>query len=525
MFTAVVIPPGRPAFELTPVSRSVRFSSAAVGGFGAASFTVEGDEAMRASRIVPFLSTVRIMFGSVMLWEGRIEDRRLRIAGDSRSCFVQCFGYRRLLEDTSIKRIWSTRSIPWQPAVPVSGIDTVNGTTPSLRTDTMSVVVGQTDPGDLSRTGIRVDNYSGTSGATGFANWALYRLPSGITLVKAYVETWNLAGSRVFIQDSVTGSSWDTRYDADPTITATEQTVTFNSGATRLIAGSMCPGAGLGNQGALEQWRILCTSLDESASGGFYGGRILADLLALVAGLTTGIIDLGSDFTIPSIGRPLRDSALSIVEEVAAFYSREWSVWEDAKFNWIAPNLEEPQWVIPTSDCSVFEIEQSVSGLVRTSYILYEDAASGIPGEATAVATDQRNPFVKSGVTKDELLQAPVVMTSAGASQLATLTAADRGKFPVARGDITLPATKQVAHANGGSRPAMQIRAGENVVVPDAPSDFPSVAGRDGQTLFHVVSSETDMRSEVTKLTLDGYARTGDVLMARLAALTRAVTG
>src|SRR5207248_2020172 len=75
--------------------------------------------------------------------------------------------------------------------------------------------------------------------------------------------------------------------------------------------------------------RLLGSGTVEDTTGGLYGGTILRDLIALVPDLAVGIIENGEDFTIDQMDRTVRDSALSVVDEVNSYYpTREWGVWE-----------------------------------------------------------------------------------------------------------------------------------------------------------------------------------------------------
>jgi len=520
VFTVVALRAGRPALEFTPQADSVRFSSAAIGGFGSCSFRLPGTDALR---YLPLLSTIKLFFGSALLWEGRVEDIRLNISSDNAICDVTCFGFRRLLEETSFKRVWLLRSINWNPSLAAAGIAACSGT-PALANGTTSCTVGQFDPADLTRVGIRVRAIAAATSPE--ANWAIYTAPDGVTLVRlrAVVRTLS-GGAHAFAQDSITGSAWTSLYCATGVAAGTAVNVACSAGSKKLLIGAQAGATPGAPDADWENIRILCTALDEDESGGIYGHRIMADVLALVSGLTVGTIQDSREFAIPALGRSVRDSALSVIEEVAAYYEREWSVWEDARFDWVTPGLDDLDWVLPLAEITTLELESSVDGATKSVFLLYEDAASGQPAEASASSNDRRNPYVRSGATRDEILQAPVVMTATSAARLAEKLALDRGATPAVRGKLTLPATSHVPHAQGGSRPAFQIRGGENVVIPDLPKDDYFRPGRDGQTLFHVRSAETDMETARTTLELEGYSRRSDILLARIGAVTRSVAG
>jgi hypothetical protein len=210
---------------------------------------------------------------------------------------------------------------------------------------------------------------------------------------------------------------------------------------------------------------------------------------------------------------------LSVVEEVASYHTREWAVWEDGQFDWRQPNLDEPQWVLTLQDLVGLEIESSVDGAAKTTYVLYQDASTGTPTEQSATSTDRRNPYVRLGQTKDELLSAPVVLTSDAASRLASLASSDAGNGPRIRGRVVVPATRMVQHVTRGPDLALAIRGGDNVVLPELPKTEIMRGGRDNETLFHVTSTDVDLGENTVTLELEGVTRRIDALLARLASV------
>lgn len=520
MFTVVIERSGGGPLELTPRTDSVRFSSSAVGGFGSASFRVP--PALLGS--IPLLSTVRLRHGTRLLWEGRIEDKRLSVTGEDAFCDVTCFGFRRILEETGIVRIWIMRGLNWAPGQGASGLVACGGG-PSQQTAMFQVDVGQFDSSDLSRVGVRVRQVADNTVA-GQSNWAILSALTGITFIKTYCTVASAGGGMLALAQDFNGTSWTSLFCASTGSVDTSFTHT-SPGATKLLLG--------GVRNTISTWgpsvvwegiRVLCTSLDEDEPGGMYGGAIIEDVLALIAGLGAGRIESGSDFAIPNVGRGVRDTTLSVIEEVAAYYNREWAIWEDGLLDWKSPGLDEPHWVIPVNLCATLEVESSLENLTERVFLLYEDAASGQPAESSSTSTDQRNPFVKSERVKDQVFQAPVVMTGASGAQLAAKLAGDRGAVPAVRGRVVIPSERGVASATGhGSQPAFTIRGGENIVIPELPKDDYLRPGRDGQTIFHVRSAETDMETGLTTLELEGYSLRSDALIARVSAVTRAITG
>ncbi|MGH2712834.1 MAG: hypothetical protein ACRDM7_02895, partial [Thermoleophilaceae bacterium] len=110
---AVIDRPGRTALRVTPVQQSLRWSSAAVGGYGSCTFALPGDPA-RWSRELPKLSRVRLVYDTQSIWDGQLEDVTLRLTGGDLGAEVSCFGLQRKLVETSVRRIWSMRDIEWR---------------------------------------------------------------------------------------------------------------------------------------------------------------------------------------------------------------------------------------------------------------------------------------------------------------------------------------------------------------------------------------------------------------------------
>lgn len=517
MFTIVVQQPGGAAVEVSPVEESCRFTTAAVGGYGSCAFTLEGDQ----RRLLPYLSSITVMYGSAVAWQGRVEDVEFAPAGEPATTAVSCFGFQRLLADVSVRRIWSKRDPSWKDmpgsTVPVSGWTLVRAA--------LEEAFGAFDLANPTRIGVEFRG-NGTGLTSGQGRYVIYTPQSGLTLQTIIgtlafslpagmaVKIWTEAG------DVATYTA------AGAVSAALSSAANIGLGLVNPTAGTLTPSAAQYAQ--LYDLRILGTSLAEDTSGGFYGGTILRDLIALIPGLNIGLIEAGSDFTVPSVERSVRDTCLSVVQEIAGFYSREWAVWDNGRFDWKTPNLDEPQWIIPLEKMLPgTRFEGSVDTLARTVYVLYSLAFdSSISGEQSSVATDQRNPLVRTSQTKDAMVQAPTIMTDNTASQYAATVSAEQ-QFPPVTGTIVLPARALIKSAIGPAMPAALIRAGSNVYLPDVPQLGSALAraGRDGQTLFHIIGTELDMEAETITLELEGQGRQLDVITARLAAATRVLTG
>lgn len=534
MFTVVVTTPDGIVRELTPVQNSMRFTTAAVGGFASASFSMEGDR--RTS--VPFFATVRVLVGTDVAWEGRVEDVVLNL-NDPVTTDVSCFGFQRLLTDTSVRRIWSKRDMTYNdPTVPAGG---ALATLVRAADTGMTVNTGQIDRSDLTKLGVQIAG-AGVAVPTLNATSTEYYPPTGLTIVQI-LYSFILSGANTgsgkmegFHHElSAAGAAL-----AGPALTASNAnaggTCAANTAGIRFGMFNAAAGATTPTATDLAQFyniRVLGTSLSEDIAGGFYGGTIVKDLLALIPALGQGIIEQGSDFTIPSIERSVRDTIASVVAEVATYYAREWAVWDSPLgvpvFSWTTPNLDEPQWIVTLDKLLAgSKIESSIDQLFKTEYVLYTLAGdvNNTTSEQSASSTDQRNPAVKTGATKDQIVQAPAVMTDNTASALAALEAAKQLYAP-ASGTVVLRANDPITNAVGSPKPAALIRAGSNIFLPDLVRSDSLLAPpqRDGQTLFHIASTEVDMEAGTVTLELEGQAREIDVITARLAAATRVVTG
>lgn len=528
--TVMVIRPGSTTIDLSLDLKSGSWSTVAVGGFADASLTVKG---WRTRTQIPYLSIVRVHYDTTLLYEGRVEDLEWSLADGEITTTLTCFGLQRLLADVSVRRVWSKRAIDWQDYTGASIGSILDG---GLMTKAdLEVSVGNYDLTDLTKSGVQVKG-KGTTVPTNGGGGASFTSPIALTRLMAdFIISGPNTGST-----KIGALQW---WSVDGTGTWTNNGSGFASGSidTALTTGTTRIALGVFNGGAAltptasdfvqySNIRLLGTSLTEDASGGFYGGSILRDLIALVPGLTIGLIQDGSDYTIQQLERAVRDTAQSVVDEVAGYYTRKWAVWESlvpgtGRFDWKTVNLDEPHWIVTLDALAKLSLRGSLDGITRTSYVLYTDAASGLDSEASATSADRRNPFVGVGQTKDDITQASFPMTSNTASQLATLESNDKGMYPLVSGRIKIPLTTLVSHGpTGSAKPAFAIRAGETILIADLPKSEPFRAGRDGETLFQIVSSQVEVGGQVT-LELESYLPAADVIVARLADVTRSLTG
>ncbi|MDE2471573.1 MAG: hypothetical protein KGL35_23295, partial [Bradyrhizobium sp.] len=210
--------------------------------------------------------------------------------------------------------------------------------------------------------------------------------------------------------------------------------------------------------------RFLGVFTTEDASGGFYGGTLITSLLRFVgAPLGVGTIEAGHDYLIDHLDASVRRLASDILTEIASYYSRVWAIWENGLLDWKTPNLAETQWVVSTRETVALDLDASVVNSQERAVILYTDASSGLTAEQSYTSTDQRNPYVDDGRTKDNLVTQGA-MTPATAYQLAQAVMADLGYGPVpAAGTVTLMGEQIVQHAQGLAVKAWEIRAGDNI--------------------------------------------------------------
>lgn len=526
--------PGRPTLDLTPDASGLTWSTVAVGGYGEANLTLAGDR----RRHLPHLAMLRVTHGARTLYEGRVEDVALTLADGDLSTSVRAFGLQRLLDDASVRRVWTMRNIGW-------ATQEIDGITDH---SAITKAIGQVQIDDLTKIGVKFSTIAGASIDPGGAGRVYYTHPSGLTIIR-FLATLDMAASTeaaaasratamiADLDSSIDGITWTTERSDNVAATSTSLTASIDEALTadtnrlRLVYHSGVGGLQSADAPTANDWfarwtniRLLGTTLTEDAAGGFYGGTILRDLIGLVPGLTLGVVETGDDFTIQQIERAVRTACRAIVEEVAGYYTREWAVWDDGRFDWKTPSLDAAQWLLTLADLASLNLEGTVEGLTRTGYVLFTNAADDIADEASADSTDQRNPYVKQGRTKDVITSPGFPMTDTSADQLAAKVAADTGAYPPTTGRVVIDANRLLGHAQG-QRPAYTILSGENVTIGDLPTSDPWATGRDGQTLFHIVSTEANLAQGTVTLELEGQSRRSDVLLARLAAATRTVTG
>ena len=521
---------GLNAFDLSPLVRagSLSWSSVVPGGFASCSFSLDGDFRQLVKQI-PYLSIVRVIGDSGrVLFEGQVEDRNPSLSDTAVGMKVGAFGLQNVLKETTVRAIWSKRDL--------SLTDEVTPVT-SAAAASLALSLGQFDNTNLTRVGVLIQGNSGASLANGFGRQGQYVIPTGLTILRVLADATRGSGAGTLTlfgtgRDN-TGTATPFDFSTTSTITQVAETWTPKANSVKLLFGAQnsTGGAFTPTTGDFAEWeniRLLGVITSEDTAGGFNGDTLIRSLLSsYVTELGQGIIESGSDFTIDHLDASVRRTAYDILSEIASYYAREWAVWENALLDWRTPNLSQPQWIIPINQLAGLDLDASVQNSQKTSLILYTDAASGLTAEASAASSDRRNPYVLTGRAKDQLVSAPFPMTSTTATQLASALLNDLGFGPVpAAGTISVPGETIIQHAQGNALKAWEIRAGDNITIPELPLvDVFTQDGR-GEVLFHVVSAEANADSGTVTFTLDSYgSKRSDVLMARLAAVTQALGG
>lgn len=534
---------GQPLVDLTTLvaDNSLDWSSVVPGGFASCSFTLIGDP-RKLLKQIPYLSIVRVIGDSGrVLFEGQVEDLAPFVNASSMGVAVGCFGLQNALKEQSIRRVWSSRQM-WNAQVPTNLAPgaTLFSTVTRAQNGNIQVAQGPISPSLVgSQQGIY---FAGTGQSVTTLTGEAVDIPfplggAGITNILAdftYAGAVLLTGNVAYVDSTGTirsdsGRTTNTQINfgfTGGTVPVTARFLFYNGGATAT--------APITNTGTFTNIRFLGViaedvlvglSLNQTQSG-FNGGTLVNSLIGMVPALGAGVIEAGTDFVIDHLDASVRRTAADILNEIAAYYSREWAVWENGLLDWKTPNLQTNQWIIPITDLTTMNLDASVENSKRALAVLYTDVA-GNTGESTANSTDRRNPYVLNNRVKDFISPASLTMTANTAAQLAQALLNDLGFGPVpAAGTISLPGEKIVGHASGGGVKAWEIRAGDNITIPELPlADLFTQDGR-GECLFHVVSAEANTSDGTMTFTLDSYgSKRSDVLLARLAAVTSSITG
>lgn len=504
----VTSPDGRGQI-LTDHVISASCSTAAVGGFGSAQITLAGHF---TSQHIAWLSLLEISYGDITLFEGYVEDEFVDITADGTVTTIQAFGPSRALDLCSVSHSWIERSFPDFAAATSSALAYVQLVAPPAG-------------------GWRIAGKNVASGGSANTYFSVYR-PNASGSIR-----WHRVKAKVDNNGSANKTGYLKLEDGagDPDFTGEGQADLASIGAGyRITIGWSISVASTFTDSDyvdftdLRAYGVIVDDEDNAAgSTGLYGGRILADLATRI-GLVPGEIELGSEFAVPQCDASTRLTAREVLSQVVPFYQREYRVWEGGQFDWVTPAYTDPDWSLTLDDLDGLTIEASIGGKSLTTYVLYTDAtlhAGWAADEEVATSQDARNPWAATATQADRILSPGFSMTTRSASALASKYATIEDGRPAAAGRCSLSLDAPITRRDGQTLPAAAIRGGDDIAIIDLPVDDSLATGRDGQTIFHIAATQTDLTERTITLDIEGQTRRTDVLLARLAAATRVVTG
>lgn len=535
-------PYGTGPLDLSPLvaENSLIWSSVVPGGFASCSFQLMGDPRQLVKQ-VPYLSILRVVGDSGrVLFEGQIEDLASSIGRDSASLKVGAYGLQNELSEFGLRNVFSKRDMDWGACTtPAGTVIPGSGTTVNPNFTTQ---FGQFDATDLTLSGVQVGANGGVSIPNNQGAFGDWKPPVGLTAL-TWLGTYELSGPDSgttrwlaewwYLQSgswtnasstaAVGPASFSVSISSPFTFSCLRVGVANASGAAQTLAAS--------DLAQFYDMRILGVISTEDTAGGFYGDTLITQILSLMsannATIGPGVIESGSDFLIDHLDASTRRTCLSLINEVAQYYTREWAIWEDGLLHWTSPNLSRHEWIVPISEVGDLDLDASVVNSKRQVVVRYLDAASGLDSESVAVSSDRRNPYVLNERLKHEYVDPSFPMTTNTSARFAAKVLQEVGYGPVpASGTVRINGEKIIQHAQGNAAKAWEIRAGDNVTIPELPlADVFTQDGR-GECLFHVVSVEANASSGEVTLSLDSYgSKRSDVLLARLAAVTQALGG
>lgn len=518
LVTGVIVTAGGQRYDFTPIQKSLKWGSVVNGGFADCSFNVDGDQ--RDKFIA--LSIVRLFVGAEIVWEGQLEDPELMLSDGTWQTAVAAFGLQRKFTEQSVRRIWVKRDLDWQQMTSTADAQAVSSG--------LTVSTGAIDQTDPTRIGVRVSGASAAVNNNAIAG-AYISFPAGVVsqILFDLSQAGFAAAWHWLVDWSPDGTTWTNLLDQNVNAYpggSFSLAVPATAAQIRVHLDNKLGGASTPNSGQyvdMVNIRLLGATTVEDAAGGLYGGTILSDIASQCAGIAPGRIEAGSDFLIQQCTRDTRDTMGSVISEVVAYYLREWYVWEDGVFSWVSVALDQPDWIVRSSEAVSLNLKSTVQPVGSDVIVTFTDVASN-PGEGTASATSQRNPYVKQGVKKDVVVAASVPMSTNTAQQLASIVAGDDEQWLPVQGELVVPAAA-ILSRRGSATPAYAIRAGDNVLIPDLPKSDLFAQGRDGETLFHIREAVADLEAGTVSLTLESQINVADVLLARLGAITNILVG
>ena len=497
------------------------------GGFADATIVLSGDW----RRSVPHGRYVRAHADVGVIWEGIVED----VSWDSSDrTTVLCTGHQRLFDWASGLLPYQIREFAWeQPSLGTAGAFISGAATFNYQPDYLAgYSLGGFDSTDPTRQGIRFRGHGQAYGAsTGVG--VTTRLPSALAeagTVKGYTTfTGANVGSGVANMSLWVGVSSDgTTWTATQYTTTGEISVSAPAGTRHIRIGWRAGTSGVtpvaGDSIAVEFLRLVGTTVAEDDTAttnneGFYAQTLLRDLLVRGGNLISyGIKEDLRDFTISRIGSWSRVPLRNYLEQIFLFYDGSWGVFEDRTLRY-TPDLGAQIVTIDMQEVISHNLRRSMDVAAKTVYLRYTDAVTGQEAEVSAnVDYDAFNllPFPRSIV-----IDAPSPMTANTAARLALLASRRASQIPL-YGPITVPAFSP-AHTSGSANlvPLCLARPGWRVNLVNQP-EFGDATPDNTHKIIETNFSLSDM---TVTLTVGRYTDSLDVLMARVAAVTQAITG
>lgn len=479
---------------------------------------------------VEVLQPARISVGGTEIWRGIVTDVQ-RDIGRAVPISVGMQGFQRLLEWRLAVLPYLIRDLEWNVEPPVQhNAQFLSGTTSNFGyikpgfdgavADEVQILTGGVDPADRSKRGVRFVPDGAVAGSVpgGFGYGVELELPAaGARRFKAKLDFngtnfgTGIGNLRLWIGHSPTGatSSWTAfEYTSDQTVSLSlpEGTKWIRIG---LSAGtSSSSWSAITDYASVESIRVLGTTLDEDVTAtanqeGFYATSVLRDLVGRVPDMHADI-DVPFDFVISQLGDFGYRTLRSLVDEVMGYVDGYWGVYGNRL---LVRKAKGPEWVIDAR-----QYKPSISVTAEDSWdefiVNYEDAVTGLRSQV-AFASPTPNPFTTSSYVRQALIEGGV-MTSNTASRLAQI--ASEEMITPGAGSVTLPA---LAYAPG--RDAVLIKPGDRVSFLGLPLGLPNS--------FDVLETSFNLDDMSVTLSVGNFRPLLDVLLARLTAVTRAVTG